>query len=168
LDFDSIIDVTGPPTDGSPNTGFTILLSTENSALNFQVGPFKGQDLQVSFPDMRSDILGFGRGSGRTVSDINVTTVQGVNEALEIIDEALDQVSRTRSALGAFTNRLETTISSLSVSSENLNASESRLSDVDLAYETSRFTSNQILFQAGTSVLSQANILPQGLLSLLG
>jgi len=168
MDFDKIIDITGPPTDGSQNTGMAVLLSTVNSALNFQVGPFRGQDLQVNIPDMRGDNLGFGRGSGRTVSEINITTVSGVNEALSIIDKALDQVSRTRSALGAFTNRLETTISSLSVSEENLTASESRLSDVDLAKETSDFTSNQILFQAGTSVLSQANFLPQGLLSLLG
>ncbi len=168
LDFDAIIDITGPPTDGSPNSGKAILLSTVNSALNFQVGPFKGQDLQLNMSDLRGDNLGYGRGSDRTVSVINVTTVSGVNMALDIVDRALDQVSRTRAMLGAFTNRLETTISSLSVNSENLTASESRLSDVDLASEVSEFTSNQILFQAGTSVLSQANFLPQGLLSLLG
>jgi flagellin-like hook-associated protein FlgL len=168
LDFDSIIDVTGPPTDGSQNTGMTLLLSTVNNALNFQVGPFKGQDLQINIPDMRADNLGYGRGSGRTISDINITTVDGVNEALAIIDAALDQASRTRSTLGAFTNRLDTTISSLSVSSENLTASESRISDIDLSAEVTAFSSNQILFQAGTSVLAQANFLPQGLLSLLG
>ncbi len=168
LDFDSVLDVTGPPSDGSSNTGFSILFSTVNNSLNFQVGPFRGQDLQVNIPDLRGDNLGFGRGSGRTVSDINVTTVDGVNEALDIIDEALDQVSRTRSTLGAFTNRLDTTIDSLTVSEENLQASESRLSDVDIASEVSEFTSNQILYQAGTSVLSQANFLPQNLLSLLG
>lgn len=168
LDFDAILDITGPPMNGSPNTGMAILLSTINNALNFQVGPFRGQDLQVNIPDLRGDNIGFGRGSGMTVSDINVTTVEGVNAALSIIDKALDQVSRTRSTLGAFTNRLETTIDSLSVASENLSASESRLSDVDMASEVSKFTSNQILFQAGTSVLAQANFLPQGLLSLLG
>lgn len=168
LDFDAIMDVTGPPTDGSQNSGLTMLLSTINNALNFQVGPFRGQDLQVNIPDLRGDNIGYGRGSGRTVSEINVTTVSGVNEALTIVDMALDQISRTRSTLGAFTNRLDTTISSLSVSSENLSSSESRLSDVDLASETSKYASNQILFQAGTSVLAQANYLPQGLLSLLG
>jgi len=168
LDFDAILDITGPTLDGSPNTGMAILLSTVNNALNYQVGAFQGQDLQVNIPDLRGDVIGFGRGSGMTVSDINVTTVEGVNAALSIIDEALDQVSRTRSTLGAFTNRLETTIDSLSSASENLQASESRLSDVDMATEVSAFTSNQILFQAGTSVLGQANFLPQGLLSLLG
>jgi flagellin len=168
LDFDAILDITGPPVDGTTNSGFTILLSTVNNALNFQVGPFRGQDLSINLPNLRGDTLGYGFGSGRTVADINITSVSGVNEALDIIDEALEQISRTRSALGAFTNRLETTVESLSVSSENLQASESRLSDVDLAAETSAFTSNQILFQAGTSVLAQANFLPQGLLSLLG
>ncbi len=168
LDFDIVLDVTGPPTDGSPNTGIAVLLSTLNSALNFQVGAFAGQDLQVNMPDLRGDNLGFGRGSGMTVSDINVTTVSGVNAALEIIDEALDQVSRARSTLGAFVNRLEATISNLSVASENLTASESRLSDADIAAETTSFTLHQVLYQAGTSVLAQANFLPQGLLSLLG
>lgn len=168
LDFDAILDITGPPNDGSRNNGMAVLLTTTNNALNFQVGPFQGQDLQVNIPSLAADSLGYGKGSGQTISDINVTTVEGVNAALGIIDKALDQVSRTRAALGAFTNRLETTIESLSVSSENLQASESRISDVDFATEVSNFTSNQILFQSGTSVLGQANFLPQSLLSLLG
>lgn len=168
LDFDAVIDITGPPTDGTSNTGRAILISTVNNAINFQIGPFAGQNLLMNIPDLRGDNIGYGRGSGRTVSNINVTSVEGVNEALDIIDRALDQVSRTRSALGAVSNRMETTIDSLSVASENLTSSESLLSDVDIAKETSEFTSRQIVFQAGTSVLSQANLLPQGLLSLLG
>ena len=168
LDFDIVLDVTGPPTSGAPNSGMTILMSTVNRALNFQVGAFAGQDLQVNMPDMLADNLGSGRGSGATVADINVTTVSGVNSALGIIDAALDQVSRARSTLGAFVNRLEATINNLSVASENLTASESRLSDADIAAETTSFTLHQILYQAGTSVLAQANFLPLGLLSLLG
>ncbi|MFH1739612.1 MAG: flagellin [bacterium] len=168
VDFDIQLDVTGPPTSGAPNTGLAILISTISKNLNFQVGAFAGQDLQVNMPDLRADNLGFGRGSGRTVDKINVTTVDGVNNALEVIDEALDQISRARATLGAFVNRLESTISNLSVSSENLTASESRLSDADIASETTSYTLHQILFQAGTSVLAQANFLPQGLLSLLG
>ncbi|MBN2329085.1 MAG: hypothetical protein JXR73_18235 [Candidatus Omnitrophica bacterium] len=168
IDFDAILDITGPPTDGSPNTGVAILISTVNNALNFQVGPFTGQDLQLNIPNLQSKYLGFGYGTGRSVADINVTTVKGVNDAIEIIDVALDQISRARSALGAFINRLETTVESLSTSSENLSASESRISDVDMASEVSDYSSNQILYQASTSVLAQANSLPQTLLSLLG
>ena len=73
-----------------------------------------------------------------------------------------------RALLGAATNRLEGTISNLSVSSENLTAAESRLRDVDIAKETTKFTKEQVLLQAGTSVLAQANFLPQNFLSLLG
>lgn len=168
LDFDINLDVTGPPTSGDPNTGIAILISTVSRSLNFQVGAFAGQDLQVNMPDLRADNLGFGRGSGRTVDQIDVTTVSGANEALDIVDEALDQISRARATLGAFVNRLESAVTNLSVSSENLMASESRLSDADIAAETTNFTLHQILFQASTSVLAQANFLPQTLLTLLG
>lgn len=168
LDFDAVLDVVGSTGAGAPALGVTVYISTVNNSLNFQVGAFKGQNLQINIPDMRADNLGFGRGSGKTIKDINITSVSGVNQALEIVDRALDQISRSRAALGAFTNRLETTIESLSVSEENLKTSESRISDIDLADEVTDFTSNQIVFQAGTSVLAQANFLPQGLLSLLG
>ncbi|HXK94640.1 MAG TPA: flagellin, partial [bacterium] len=89
------------------------------------------------------------------------------NEALIIVDKALDQINRTRSLLGAATNRLEGTVSNLSVASENLLTAESRLRDVDLARESSTFTQGQVLLQAGVSVLAQANFLPQSLLTLL-
>jgi len=167
VDFDSILDVTARE-DGLPDTGTTVLVSTVNNSMNFQIGAFSGQQFRSSIGDLKSDNLGFGRGSGRTIQDIDITTVSGVNEALDIIDEALDQVNRTRSLLGAATNRLEATVSNLSVTSENLTASYSRLRDADIAKESSEFTSNQVLLQAGTSVLAQANFLQQGFLSLLG
>ena len=80
---------------------------------------------------------------------------------------ALDQINRVRSSLGAVTNRLEGTIANLSVASENLKTAESRMRDADIALETSEFTQGQVLLQAGVSVLAQANLLPQSLLSLL-
>ncbi len=166
IDFDSIIDVT---TDGSAtDPGRTVLLSTVSSGLNFQIGAFSRQDIQFSIGDLKSDNLGYGRGSGRTVQDIDVTSLSGANEALDIIDEALDQVNRTRSILGAATNRLESTVSNLSVTSENLTASESRIRDADIASETTEFTLNQVLLQAGISVLAQSNFQSQGFLALLG
>lgn len=167
VDFDDIIDVT-KRTDGLPDTGRTIILSTVNRSLNFQVGAYANQNFQASIGDLTAENLGFGRGSGRTVSDINITTLEGANDAIRIIDEALNQVNKTRSILGAATNRLEATISNLSVSAENLTASESRIRDVDLAKESTDFTKNQLLIQAGTSILAQANFQGQGFLSLIG
>ena len=167
VDFDSVLDIT-KATNGEPDAGTTLIISTVNKSMNFHVGAFSDQNFRVSMGDLRATNLGFGAGSGRTVSDIDITTVTGVNEGLKIIDEALDQVNRTRSLLGAATNRLESTVANLSVSVENLSASESRLRDADIARESSEFTRNQVMLQAGTSVLAQANFIAQGFLSLLG
>ena len=167
IDFDSIIDVTAR-TDGLPDAGRTIIISTINRSLNFHIGSNAFQSFRASIGDLSANNLGFGRGSGRTVSDINVTSLTGANESIIIIDEALEQVNKTRSILGAATNRLESTISNLSVSTENLLASESRIRDADIARESSQFTKNQVLLQAGLSVLAQANFQSQGFLSLLG
>ncbi len=166
VDFDSVLDVTHD--GGITNSGVTVVISTNNSGLNFQIGANKGQNIQFALGDLKADNLGFGRGSGRTVADINVTTLDGANRAIEIVDEALGQVNRTRSILGAATNRLESTIANLSVASENLTASESRIRDADIAKEASDYTRNQVLLQAGTSVLAQANFQSQGFLALLG
>ena len=167
INFDNIIDVTRR-TDGLPDAGRTIVVSTINSSLNFHVGANAGQAFRASIGDLTSQNLGFGLGSGRAVANINVTNISGANDAMRIVDEALDQVNKTRSILGSITNRLEATISNLSVSSENLNASESRIRDADIARETSEFTKNQVLQQAGISVLAQSNFLPQGFLGLIG
>lgn len=165
LDFDSVIDL-----DGGPSR--TFLLSATNNALSFQVGANQNQRVNVQFGDLRATNLGFvgdtqPNGSARTVAGIDVTTLTGANEAIAIIDEAINQVDSQRSALGAFTNRLEATIANLGVAAENLTASESRIRDADIALETTRFTRNQILLQAGTAILAQANTAPQGVLALL-
>lgn len=166
IDFNGIIDATSTFT-GS-DAGSTVLISTVNNGLNFQIGANAGQDVQFTLGNVASNQLGFGQGSGRTVEDINITTLDGANDAINIVDEALSQINRTRSILGAATNRLESTVANLSVASENLTASESRIRDADIAAETTRFTLNQVLLQAGTSVLAQANFQSQGFLQLLG
>jgi flagellin len=100
---------------------------------------------------------------------VDVTSTSLTAEAmLSSIDAALDTVSQTRSGLGALQNRLEHTVASLGVAVENLSASESRIRDADIAEETSRLVTAQILQQAGTAVLAQANAAPQSVLSLLG
>jgi len=153
---------------GAALTAGTVQIAVQNNGLNFHVGANEWQNITVGIGDLRASNLGRLQNTGETVADINVKTVTGANLAIQIVDAAVEQVSRQRSYLGAITNRLEKTISNLGVSAENLTASESRIRDADIAYETTRFTRNQILLQAGTSILAQANIAPQSVLQLLG
>jgi flagellin len=97
----------------------------------------------------------------------SIDTTSGATAAIDSLDAAIKSVSTTRATLGAYQNRLEHTINNLNVSVENLSASESRIRDTDMAQEMMSFTRSQILSQAGTSMLSQANQASQGVLSLL-
>jgi len=106
--------------------------------------------------------------ANNSVDTIDISSRAGANRAIEIIDRALDQVSVDRAGLGAIQNRMENTISNLSLISENLSAARSRIMDSDFAEETAALTRNQILQQAGTSVLAAANQAPQQALTLLG
>jgi flagellin len=175
--------------DAAVTAGTTTLL-TNSDALSFQIGANAEQNVLIQIGDNRSANLGYvgeytvagelfdsngdritSSSTGaieRTVANIDVRTVAGANEAIRIVDQAISQVSAQRSALGAFTNRLESTVNNLSVASENLATSESRIRDADIAYETTQFTRNQILVSAGTSILAQANLAPQSVLQLLG
>ena len=105
--------------------------------------------------------------SGTTIANTDISTVAGANAALLSADAALTSISTTRSSLGAIQNRFESIVSSISTSVENLSAARSRIRDADFAAETASLTRNQILQQAGVSILSQANALPQLALSLL-
>ncbi|WP_430010051.1 flagellin [Methylophaga lonarensis] len=104
----------------------------------------------------------------KNLTDIDVGTRFGATEALAIVDGALTQISGLRAELGAVQARFESTIANLSISSENLAASRSRIMDADFAAETANLTRAQILQQAGTAMLAQANALPQNVLNLLG
>jgi flagellin len=99
--------------------------------------------------------------------DINISTVAGTSDALQVIDAALLEISDSRANLGAVQNRFGHTINNLSNIQENVSASRSRIEDTDFASETAQMTKNQILQQAGTSILAQSNQLPQAALSLL-
>jgi len=110
----------------------------------------------------------FGVNSDKAVSSIDVSTRAGAVEALDVVDLALEDVSSARAELGALQNRLESTINNLSTTSENLSASRSRILDADFASETAQLSRNQIIQQAGVSILAQANQQPQIALSLLG
>lgn len=101
------------------------------------------------------------------VSDIDLKTQSGANDALTVIDKAIAKIDSIRSKLGAVQNRFESTITNLMNVSENISASRSRILDADFAAETANLTKTQIIQQAGLSMLSQANQLPQAALSLL-
>jgi len=105
--------------------------------------------------------------SASLLSSVDISTVNGANNSIDIIDASLAQVNRIRASLGAIQNRFTNTISNLQTTSENLSASRSRIQDADFAAETAALTRAQILQQAGTAVLAQANAIPNNVLSLL-
>jgi flagellin len=106
-------------------------------------------------------------GAERTTAGIDISSQEAAAEAITTINDAIESVSDERAKLGAVQNRLEHTIKNLDTSAENLQASESRIRDVDMAKEMMEFTKNNILQQAAQSMLAQANQAPQGVLQLL-
>jgi flagellin len=119
-------------------------------------------------PNTGSGLAIFGSNTDFSVNDIDITSRHAANVAIDIVDLALEQISSERAGLGAIQNRLESTISNLTTNSENLSASRSRILDADFANETANLSRNQIIQQAGVSILAQANQQPQIALSLLG
>ncbi|MBH1651669.1 flagellin [Stenotrophomonas maltophilia] len=105
--------------------------------------------------------------AAKYASNLDVSTVKGAQQAMEIVDKALGAINSPRADLGAIQNRFTSVVANLQTSSENLSASRSRIKDTDFAKETAELTRTQILQQAGTAMLAQANQVPQGVLSLL-
>jgi flagellin len=155
-----------------------------SNALQFQVGANQAQTMTLDVADMGSTTLGVssttsgsGFGTTKMVTDadgstveqyaLDITTKTNAAASITVFDTAINTVSEERSKLGAVQNRLEHTISNLDASAENLQASESRIRDVDMAKEMMEFTKNNILMQAAQSMLAQANQQPQGVLQLL-
>ncbi|WP_297199551.1 flagellin [Thermanaeromonas sp.] len=148
----------GTPTDSNDDTA-TIIISP-GGQLVFQIGANQGQSVALSIDKMDAVSLG--------VANIDLTTHAGANNALSVLDAAIERVSSVRGNLGALQNRLEHTINNLGTASENLTAAESRIRDVDMAKEMMEFTKLSILQQAATAMLAQANMQPQMVLQLLG
>jgi flagellin len=145
---------------GNGVVNFDIETSQEDGSLSFQIGANENQKMQLGIRDMRSSAL--------KISGVSVKSYADAQEALVAIDTAIETVSEERSMLGAMQNRLEHTIKNLDTSSENLAAAESRIRDVDMAKEMMEFTKQNILMQAATAMLAQANMAPQTVLKLLG
>jgi len=131
-----------------------------NNAETFQIGANEGQITKMGVGDMSAAALG--------INSLDLTSTEGAQAAISTINGAIELVSAERSKLGANQNRLEHTINNLNTSSENLTASESRIRDVDMAKEMMEFTKMNILSQAATAMLAQANQAPQAVLQLLG
>jgi flagellin-like hook-associated protein FlgL len=163
-------------TDGT--TALAALNKAAQSAFGLASGvnPFAGTTTTVTFTVPAVAIAGYTTASGFALSgsagDIakatpTFTAASGADAAIGVLDAAIKTVSNKRADLGAIQNRFDHTINNLNVAVENLTASESRIRDADMAQEMVQFTRNQILSQAGTSMLAQANQASQGVLSLL-
>ncbi len=168
-----------PGDEGDPATGVGF------HEKKIHIGANEGQYLEISIADMRAAKLGTGV-EGATAASLAALTVEtippgddetgaggvltqaGADDAITVINKAIEDVSGERSKLGAIQNRLEHTIANLGTSAENLQAAESRIRDLDMAEEIMAFTKNNILQQAATAMLAQANMAPQSVLQLLG
>ena len=131
----------------------------------FHIGANMDQRTQVYIGTMSAAALGV-REIG-TEAKLSLATPEDANRAIGTIDEALKKINKQRADLGAYQNRLELTVKGLNVSAENLQASESRIRDTDMASQMVEFTKNSVLQQAGTAMLAQANSQSQNVLSLL-
>ena len=142
-----------------------------NNSLNFQVGPAQTQTAKISLPNINAHSLARGvkNDSGYTsLGDVDITTFQGAQDAINLIDQAINEVTTVRGGLGAFQkNTLETNLNNLRYATENMTAAESELRDTDMAAEMSEFTKQQILLASGTAMLGQANQTPKAVLNLL-
>jgi len=132
----------------------------------FHVGANMDQRVRVFIGTMTTEGLGLRNQASKEI--VSVSTPDQANRAIGLLDEALKMMNKQRADLGAYQNRLEFTAKGLAIGAENLQASESRIRDVDMAEEMVQFTKNSILLQSATAMLAQANLKPQTILQLLG
>ena len=138
--------------------------ASNGSALNIQVGANSGEGIKITLANMAASVIGV---TTTLVSNISVGSSSDANKLTTAIDTALVKVSTQRAKFGAIQNRLEHTIKNVDNTSENLQAAESRVRDVDMAKEMMNYSKNNILNQAAQSMLAQANQQPQNVLNLL-
>ena len=131
-----------------------------------QVGLDSGVDSRINLNTQVN--LAAVNASSLLIADLSVTTAAGALTALDVINNAISSITQSRGKVGAVQNRLVRTISNLSISIENLQAAESAIRDADIAEEVALLTRNQILVQAATAMVGQANLIPQSVLQLLG
>lgn len=144
---------------GSDKDNCIALNLTGMGAMRVQVGANEGQYLDIEIPDLNTLYLG--------VDKLDVTTEDKATESINVVGKAINYLSGVRAKIGAYTNRLEHTITNLDTTEENMTAAYSRIMDVDMAEEMTEYTTVQVLVQASTSMLAQANERPQQVLQLL-
>jgi len=160
---------TGTPNEAGQVDGFFTLQSGANAGdtTEFKVGNLN------TFVHTTGDAIDGQQNAHPTVDgavawNVGISTMQGSCNSIAALDAAINSLSMTRAELGAIQNRLEFKIQNLDNTAENLQAAESRIRDVDMAQQMTRFTRDNILFQASTAMLAQANALPQSVLQLIG
>ena len=127
--------------------------------ISIQIGANEGQTIDISIPSISCDAL--------DISNVNVCTSKGAAKAISAFDDAIQNISAIRSKLGAYQNRLDSSVSSLDTTTQNLTEACSRIEDVDMSEEMTQYTQYSVLVQAGTSMLAQENNQPQTILQLL-
>lgn len=151
------------------SVGGSETMNVIDQSLVFQIGANVGQTANIGMPSMYATALGANLAGNMfsNLSNVDVTTVQGAQDAQSVIDRAIDEVTNIRGTLGSFQkNTLESNLSNLRIAAQNLTASESAIRDTDVAKEMSDFVRSQILLQTGTAMLAQGNQIPQVVLSL--
>jgi flagellin len=144
------------------NTEFNgVAILSANTTTTLQIGPDNGASNQLAV------VTSLATATALAVNALTISTAAGALSAILTLDSAIDTVTSNRARLGATQNRLEFTINTLAIEEENSTAAESAIRDANIATETIKFTRNQILVSAGTSVLAQANLVPQTALQLL-
>lgn len=157
--FEIKLDLNAAAAAGTTNIGDMTVDATGIGAMRLQIGSNEGQVLEVRIPEVSLKNMG--------IRDIDLTTKDGAQDALGRMEGAIGYISSVRSRLGAYQNRLESSVNSLDITSENMTAAYSRIMDVDMAEEMTNYTTYQVLAQAGTSMLAQANERPAQVLQLL-
>ena len=132
---------------------------TGMGAMIIQVGANEGQYMELEFPALTAEDLGLDK--------VDLTTEESARLSIDMIGDAINQLSSVRAKIGAYANRLEHTITNLDTSEENITSAYSRIMDVDMATEMTEYSTVQVLVQASTSMLAQANERPQQVLQLL-
>ncbi|MGN1148522.1 MAG: flagellin, partial [Lachnospiraceae bacterium] len=158
-DFEIKLDLSAVAAAGTTNIGDMTINATGIGPMRLQIGSNEGQVLEVRIPEVNLKNMG--------IKDLDVSTEEGAADALSRMGGAVAYISSVRSRLGAYQNRLESSVNNLDITNENMTAAYSRIMDVDMAEEMTNYTTYQVLTQAGTSMLAQANERPSQVLQLL-